>query len=80
MNLAKKTFKDLLNLCYEEEGFPELHQELLSLEVTARKTKDYVRVIEELMEAIPLYADDFPEDVMEEIENLHQEYLDSLEN
>lgn len=80
MDLTKKTFKKLLELCYEEEGFPELHQELLSLEVTARKTKDYIRAVEDLMEAIPLYTDDFPEDTMEEIERIHEEYLDSLEN
>lgn len=77
--LAKKVFKEIVDLCYEED-YPELHQELVSLEVTLKKTKDYENGIGEAIQAIQMYTEDFPEDVMEDIENIHQEYLDSLEN
>lgn len=78
--LAKKVFKEIVNLCYEEEGFTELHQELISLEITLKKTKDYESGIEEAIKSIDMYTEDFPEDTREEIEMIYEEYLESLEN
>jgi len=78
--LAKKTFKEIINLCYEEKGFSELHQELVSLEITLKKTKDYENGIEEAINSIDMYTEDFPEDTREEIEIIYEEYLESLEN
>jgi len=74
--MAKKIFKKILALCYEED-YPELHKELLSLEVEVNKTKDYLRGIEEACNVVPLYTD---ENFSEEIEILYEDYLDSLDN
>jgi hypothetical protein len=77
--MERKIFKKILSLCFDED-FPELHRELLSIEVSVKRNNDYARGIEEAYNAIPLYAEDFPEDVYEEIEILYEDYLDSLES
>ena len=76
--MAKKIFKKILTICYEED-FPELHKELISIEFSVKKDKNFINGIDEILEAIPLYAEEFPEDTREEIEILYEEYLESLE-
>lgn len=74
--MAKKAFKKILTLCYEEE-FPELHNELLSIEVEINKTKDFQQGIEDIYSIIPLYTgDDFPSDVMQKIEEIYEDFLE----
>lgn len=74
---AKSYFKEIINLCYEED-FPELHQELFSLENVTKKNSNpykYEDAIEEVFNIIPLFAEDFPDDTMEEIKKLFEEFL-----
>ncbi len=76
--MANKTFKKILTICYEENS-PELHRELSSIEISIKKTKDYIRGIDDVIEAVSLYADDFSEESQIEIEKIYEEFLDSLE-
>ena len=78
-NMAKKTFKKISLLCYDED-FPELHREIVSIEIEAKKTKDYYTAVENIFNSIPLYSDDFPKEALEEIEEIYNEYMYSLEN
>lgn len=73
---AKETFKEMLNLCYEED-FPELHQELLSLATTTKKSKDFQTGMEEILTAIPIFTDGFPSDTFSAVENLYQDFLEN---
>ncbi len=76
MKNARKVFKEMLNLCYEED-FPELHYELLSLEAKTKKEKDYKISMEEIINVIPVLAEDFPIEILTQIENLYQDYLEN---
>lgn len=74
--MAKKTFKKILSYCYEED-FPELHNELLSLEVEINQTKDFEKGVQDAYESILLYAgEEFPSDIMKKIEILYEEFLE----
>lgn len=78
---AREAFKEMVNLCYEED-FPELHRELLSLESETKKSKEaykYEKAMEELLEIIPLFTDDFPEDVLSDVERIYEEFLENEE-
>lgn len=69
----------MLDLCYNED-FPELHRELLSLEIDVKKTKNYEQGVENIYDSISLYAgDEFPRDVFSEITEIYQDFLDSLQ-
>jgi hypothetical protein len=72
---ARETFKEMLNLCYEED-YPELHRELISLNSATKKNKDYESAMQEILSTIPLFSDDFPSDTFAEIEGLYQDFLD----
>ena len=77
---AKETFKAMLNLCYTEEEFEELHIELLSLESETKKSKEpykYESGMQEILNIIPLFADDFPLEVFTEIQELYGEFLEN---
>ena len=78
--MARKTFKKILDLCFGEEDYIELHSELISLEVEVKRKRDYRWGVDQAYAAIPLYTDDFPEETMEEIELLYEDYIYSLEN
>jgi len=75
---ARETFKEMLNLCYEED-YPELHKELLSLEADTKKNKEYTPAMRETLNIIPLFADDFPMEIMMEIERIYEDFLENYE-
>jgi hypothetical protein len=78
---AREAFKEMINLCYEED-FPELHKELLSLEFETKRSKEaykYEQAMDELIEIIPLFTDDFPYETLSEIERIYQEFLENNE-
>ncbi len=80
--LARETFKAMLNLCYTEEDYQELHMELLSLESETKKSKEpykYETGMEEILNIIPLFADDFPLDVFSEIQEMYRGFLENKE-
>lgn len=76
---ARNTFKEMVNLCYDED-YPELHKEILSLEYVTKKDKDpykYEKAMQELMSFIPLFTDDFPQEILSQIEELYEDYLEN---
>lgn len=75
-NDARKAFKEMVNLCYDED-YPELHQEILSLENETKKNKDYESAMGELINIIPVSSDDFPIEVFSEVERIYAEYLEN---
>lgn len=78
---ARETFKEMLNLCYEED-FPELHKELLSLEFETKRSKEsykYEKGMKELLNIIPLFTDDFPYETLSEIERIYETFLEDNE-
>jgi hypothetical protein len=78
---AREAFKEMINLCYEED-FPELHKELLSLEFETKRSKEtykYEQAMDELIEIIPLFTDDFPYETLSEIERIYAEFLEDNE-
>jgi len=78
--MERKIFKKLLNICYEENS-PYLNDELLSLEIDVKRTKNYHQGIENIYTAIDLYDNGYlNEDFKNEIENIYTDYLESLEN
>ena len=78
--MAKKVFKKILSLCYDEAEYEELHKELVSLEVEIKRSKEFNQGIEDAIAAIPIYTDDFPEEVFQEIQEIYEDYIYSLEN
>ena len=71
----KAEFKKFVELCYEED-FPQLHNELLSLEKSLKGCKDpekYIFEMGEILNALHLYADGFPEDTRYELEEIYTE-------
>jgi|LFRM01.1.fsa_nt_gb hypothetical protein len=78
---ARKAFKEMVDLCYEED-YPELHKEIYSLQVETKRNKDtykYETAINELLEIIPLFADDFPSETMAQIEQIYEEFIEQNE-
>jgi hypothetical protein len=78
---SRETFKAMVNLCYEED-YPELHKELLSLESETKRSREsykYEKAMEELLDIIPLFADDFPGETLSEIERIYEEFLENEE-
>jgi hypothetical protein len=81
LKLARETFKEMLALCYSED-YPELHVELLTLEKSLRGCKEinkYETGMQEILSSTQLFADDFPDDIFSEIEELFQGFLEELE-
>lgn len=75
---AREAFKEMVNLCYDED-YPELHKELISLEAETKKSpldNRYEEAMKEILAIIPLFAEDFPDDVLYSLENIYQEFLD----
>jgi hypothetical protein len=74
----KETFKEMLTLCYEED-FPELHKELISLESETKKIRDsykYEKAMEEIFNLIPLFSEDFPQEIMLQLEKLYEDCIE----
>jgi hypothetical protein len=74
--IARKKFKEMINLCYEED-FPELHKEIVSLAQDVRKNKDYEMGMQELLNIIPIFADDFSPETFRQLEIIFEEYLEN---
>ena len=77
----KDIFKEMVNLCYEED-YPELHQEIIFLEAETKKKKEtykYEKAMEELLNIIPIFANDFHQEIYSQIEDLYRDFLDNLE-
>ena len=79
---ARESFKEMINLCYEED-FPELHKEIYSLEIETKKKKNtynkYEDAMKELLDIIPIFSDDFPQDVFLEIEKIFEDFIEENE-
>jgi hypothetical protein len=78
---ARKVFKEMIDLCYEED-FPELHKEIYSLNIETKRNKDtykYEKAMDELLEIIPLFADDFPSETMAQIEQIYGDFKEQNE-
>lgn len=73
---ARKVFKEMLSLCYDED-YPELHQELVSLEKEAKQDKDYETAMRELINIIPVFTEDFPPEIFSQIEKLYGDFLEN---
>lgn len=79
MKKAKSTFKEMLNLCYDED-YPELHRELISIESEVKKEKTKARyqiAMNEVLNTIPLFTDDFPQEIFYQLETIYEEYLEN---
>lgn len=75
----RETFRAMLNLCYEED-YPELHKELLSLESNTKLMKEafkYENAMREILDIIPIFADDFPREILNQLERLCDEGLEN---
>lgn len=75
---ARESFKKIITLCLDED-YPELHKELISLQIETKKAKEtykYEKSIKELMNIIPVLAEDFPTEILSEIEEMYQELLE----
>ena len=76
--MSKKTFNKILVICYDED-YPELHRELVSLEIDVRKSKDFERGIIELITTIDIYAEELSLEGQSEINKIYENFLDSFE-
>ena len=55
-------FKEIINLCYEEEDYPELHKEILSIENGMQgcdNDDEFIEAIGDVLDAIYTFAPDF---------------------
>lgn len=79
---ARKAFKEMINLCYEED-YPELHKEIYSLQIETKRNKEtynrYEIAMDELLEIIPLFADNFPPETLAQIEQIYEEFIEQNE-
>lgn len=76
---SKEIFKNMLELCFDED-FLDLHQELVQLEIETKKNKDYKSAMGELIDIIPLFTEgDFPQEIMLQIEELYENFLENSE-
>jgi predicted secreted Zn-dependent protease len=74
---AREIFKEMANLCYGEDC-PELHKEIISLEIVTKKDKDaykYDKAMQELLDIVPLFSEDFPQEIFSQLEEIYEEFL-----
>ncbi len=76
--MEEKIFNRIVNICFEED-FSELQLEILSIQKQAEKDRNYSLAIELLMEAIPIYVEDFPNRLYRKIEKEYENYITLLE-
>ena len=77
----KKVFEEIITICYEEDGFEELHQEVLSIENGIRDEEDsseYTKAIGLVLEAIYTFAPDFNQENYYHIEEIYGELLEQI--
>ena len=75
---AKETVREMLALCYNED-YPELHNELLSIERSLKGCKDsnaFETAMQEILSTVQLFTDDFPEDIFAELEQLFETFIE----
>ena len=80
-NTPRESFREMLNICYEED-FQELHKELIALEFTTKKSKEeykYEDAMQEILTLATLFAEDFPTEVFDELQNILDDYLENKE-
>jgi hypothetical protein len=76
---AREVFKEMLSICYDED-YPQLHEELVSLDSITKRDKSknkYETAIKELLNIIPLFAEDFSPEIMLKLENIYEDFLES---
>lgn len=79
MKKAKDAFKEMVALCYDED-YPELHKELISIESDAKVGKSKIKyeiAMNEIFNIIPLFADDFSPETMNQLEEIYNNYFES---
>jgi len=79
MKKAKDAFKEMVSLCYDEDC-PELHKELISLESDVKVEKSKIKyeiAMNEIFNIIPLFADDFSPETMNQLEEIYNNYFES---
>lgn len=77
---SKLLFKEIADICYEED-FPELHREIVSLELVTKRQKNsykYEKAIQELLIFIPIFAgEDFPSELFAQLERMYNNYMEN---
>lgn len=78
----KKAFKEIVDICYEEEDYFELHKEVLSIENgmkhKERTDEDYIRAIGDVLQAIYTFAFDFDQENYLHIEEIYNELSEQI--
>ena len=78
---AKKTFKEIVGICYEEDDYTELLKEIVSIEnglENAHSEDDYIRAIGDVLEAIYTFASDFDQEKYYHIEEIYAELSEQI--
>lgn len=78
-NKGREYFRQMISICYDED-YPELHEELVSLERETKRNKNgnkYSIAVEQLIEAINIYTEDFPEETYRELEEIYIKFLEN---
>ena len=82
-NQLKEQFKQLCNLCFQDENSKELHQEIISIQQALKKDKDnkdeekYLIAMKQVIDIIDIFAEEFDPELKTEIEQI---YLDATES
>jgi hypothetical protein len=78
LKIAKGIFKDIAAICYDIEGYDELHDAMVSMESEVKKTKQ-IAEIQRLVDEIMTYISNWPfedpidNEVMAELDELCSE-------
>ena len=82
-NIIKEQFKQICNLCFQDENSKELHQEIISIQQALKKDKDnkdeekYLIAMKQVIDIIDIFAEEFDPELKTEIEQI---YLDATES
>ena len=82
-NQLKEQFKQICNLCFQDENSKELHQEIISIQQALKKDKDnkdeekYLIAMKQVIDIIDIFAEEFDPELKTEIEQI---YLDATES
>ena len=81
-NQLKEQFKQICNLCFQDENSKELHQEIISIQQVLKKdgNKDeekYLIAMKQVIDIIDIFAEEFDPELKTEIEQI---YLDATES
>ena len=80
--MLKEQFKQICNLCFQDENSKELHQEIISIQQALKKdgNKDqekYLIAMKQVIDIIDIFAEEFDPELKIEIEQI---YLDATES